>query len=253
MHFRIFLRNKKAQEGGTGTTEESGNAARSSVIGFLMAVIVIYVGYQVMSPFVAHAGGEMAKPEDFMEGFLAVANGSKNYTILEQFGMKEEQLMAVFGSGAPGTKSSGVYDTCQSNEWFYKPEDACGGSDLPCICICNQDDACKSPHDCKVAKNAVFGRIYADADFDANLGDETGPGEYPLIYGNCDGWGGEPVKIRNIIIESVGKPGEGGYIFITDRVCGNKGTGICSQKKCSEIKMRESTYKCPLDRPYCCV
>jgi hypothetical protein len=244
MHSKIFLRNRKAQE-----YTETGTVGRSLLIGGILVLAIVGVMLRSSKIHAAEAGQDtVASFTEFAKELFEVANGTKDYAVVSRMSIKDDYVIAVFSEGASG---KALADTCQRNEYFERPDDECGN--FMCACICSEDDSCKNPYDCEIIEGKI-GAVYADPDFDANLGGKRVPeGHDVIIYGDCDGWGGEPLRVRSILIEN-----KGNSILISDNACGNPGKGFgCYNKECSKMGgfTRElPEYKCPDKRnPFCCI
>lgn len=245
MTFRRVLRSKK------GVEEESYKAMGGAVLGIFIAIAIISM---IMG------GGKIwaAEPDDvrlkdfkrdFVPLFESVVNGSsydtrtrESYEVVEYLTIGPDQIIAVFGSNLNPLK-----DLCQRNENFEKPKE-CGKN--VCVCLCSEKDSCKRPFECFPIKNANPQIIVADSNFDANLGDSyIFGGNYPLIYGDCDGAGGEPLGSRDILIEIVGNT----HVIISDNTCRKNG-GICMNLPVNStcVGGKNLSFKCPHDRSTCC-
>jgi len=223
MHFKGFLRNKKAQEGSGGVTEPGG-AARGILIGGFLVLVIVSIMMKSSTIFASEGGQSTDETLKKLASALEeVANGSAQRRMVPLSFSDDNHLIAIFDTRNPFLK-----DTCESNENFKKPAD-CGNK--ICAVVCNEDDACEEPISKPyIIKKSNFGEVAADSEFLANLGEEYESGkEYALIYSDCDGWGGEPVTgILYVIIEA-----KGSYILISDKACPNKKIGgkpgVCAQ------------------------
>ncbi len=247
MDFRVFLRNKKAQE--TGGVTEPGKAARSILLGGFLILVVVSIMIKSSAIFASEGGQSTDETfRSFVRAFDKVAKGNSTKEMVPFSFSDDDHLIAVFDTRNPWLK-----DTCQSNENFKKPPE-CGNK--ICIVICDEDDACKKPLSKPVIiEKSKFGEVAVDTNFHANLGEKYGEGkEYPLIYSDCDGAGGEPVTgIVWVIIEAK----ENSYIFISDKACPNKKIGgkpaNCIQgMECRPKTAPVADYKCS-EGWTCCV
>jgi hypothetical protein len=241
MPFKRLLRSKK------GIEEEGYRPILKLLPGILVVIAIIGMVTWGGSLVAQEPGGETLKDfkNDFVPAFESVVNGSRDYIIVERMFLKTDQIIAVFSSGRVPLK-----DTCQINEDFKKPAQ-CG--DSVCACLCSEGDSCERPFDCFQIKNAKKSLVLADSSFDANLGDVSGGGNHVLIYGDCDGAGGEPLGIRDILIET--KPRDN-VVFISDKTCRHN-RGVCmvipEGKTCPQGMYVSKEFKCPHETPTCCM
>lgn len=251
MLFRRFLKNKKA--------EGSGQPVHHMIIALLTSLPILVLFFYIVlgssGIFASGPGqGTVVSFENFVEKLESVANLSKKIAIVETISLDDDQVIVVFDSRKPY-----VEDMCQLDEKFKKPPQC--GSGI-CVCVCHEDEACENPYECKNIKNSKKWEIAGEAnsDFAVNLGKTySGDRAYTLIYGDCDGWGGPAIGVKDIVIEQEGS----NLIRISDNACGNQRLGgkkgICTVKsqqqgRCGpgESPMTGSQYKC--EEGYtCCI
>ncbi|MBN2112171.1 hypothetical protein JW707_03675 [Candidatus Woesearchaeota archaeon] len=257
MTFQRFLRSKK------GVEEEGMKPVMGMVLGVIVVIAIIMMVVGGGSLLASEPGGETLRTfrDDFVPALESVVNGSsydpktkESYEVVPHLYIKDDQIIAVFSAGR-----GSLFDTCMLNEEVKKPAE-CG--DSICACICSEKDLCARPYDCfqltttthktSPVLSIMVSWVFADKDFDANLGDKAGGGEDVLIYGDCDGAGGEPLGIRDILIE---KNPTNGIVYISDKTCRKAGYQ-CRQSyndsnPChNDIEMKG--YRCPHTSPVCC-
>ena len=240
MHLRRILKSQKAQ------IDQATNPVSGMTLTAFLVLIIIAMVVSTSSLF-GQEPDEVLLAEfrwDFVPLFESVANGSSagDYEVVEYLALGPNQIIAIFSENE---NPKGLHDFCQANEWFKKP-DVCGNN--ICVCLCSEKDSCKRPFECFPIKNSRYSDVRVSPSFDANFGFKKDIlGDDVLIYGDCDGPGGEPFGSRGLLIE-----GKGTTIHISDEICRtNKGTctvlGI--GQACANGVMN---YACPHTRPICC-
>lgn len=236
MPFKRFLRNKKAQD--TGTTEVP-KAARSILLSGFMILVIIGIMMKSTDLFAAEEGQTSQETlKSFSAALSKVANSTGDKAEVIMASLDSGQVLAVFDT----TFDDVLVDTCQWNDKVKKPK-GCGNK--ICVAIYDEDGLGSDPYDYIVIEQEKgISEIYAEPNdgFWANLGktyDKANEKAYPLLYGDCDGWAGEPLKLKNIAIEK-----KGNRIRISDDACNNPGKGQCSNKPCKEIGRSDSPYPC---------
>jgi hypothetical protein len=229
MYFERFLRSKKADDVGQ---MESGRTVRGTLIGIIFVLVMVSIIMTTTTLYAGEVGQDTIMSfENFVGELRQVANGTKDVGIVELMSIDSDQVIVAFDI------RPSVVDTCQEyrcmltgygcEEFPRPPHQNCIGKKL-CVCVCQEDEACENPYDCKGVDNSLFTEIASEttSEFDANLGRTySGDKAYAMLYGDCDGWQGEPIQARDIVIEK-----EGNIIRISDNACGNqKSRGIKGQ------------------------
>ena len=256
-----FLKSRKAQEGGGGEME-AGKFAILLIMGAIGAFVVINMTGVVGGGYIFASGAGQSTDKTF-EGFTAalqlVVNGSSKSEMVPFSFSDDDHLIAVFDTRHV-MKSNCVWFYGEEN--FVKPKE-CGNN--ICAVVCNEDDFCQNPISSpKIMENSkdsnaiTIVSVGVDPDFEANLGKEYAPGkEYALIYGDCDGWSGEPLMGQGIKWVLIEAKDDNTTIMITDKACPNKKTGArnanCySGTTCQSGMAPVYDYGCDDDR-ICCI
>lgn len=238
MLFERLLKNKRGEEADTTTIPKY---ARTSLLGAILVLAIFGIMFTSSNLFASEAGQSADQTlQEFALRLSEVINSTdQNEARVVEFPfLKGDHVLAVFEP----PQQSELVDVCPIlgfSEDVKKPAE-CGSK--VCIAIYNEDELDKPPYGIPIVIDNSEGirEIYADSDFQANVGKEYEEGkEYPLIYGDCDGVRGEPLGRTKIAIKK-----KGNTIEISDDACGNPGKGQCYSNGCPDGFSENQEYVC---------
>ena len=178
--------------------------------------------------------------------------------IVENFNLDDDKVIAGFSENIIYESSCAM--TGALGNWLlghdrvYMPVDWEECRETPCICMCDEDDLCETPLDCKKINkvpDSNLRQIVVPSDIEENLGKPAGGEyEYLLLFGDCDGFSAGNVGVIDLAVEKIEDK-----IVISDKACHNyqKGRSECyNRDTCPAGSTEVTTHKCN-EGQICCV